>query len=158
MMLWAKMSQLPMGPIAHGAHCPCDLLPMWAIPLVPHTSCAPIAHVPHIPLYPIPRVGLIAHMPHIPCTPLPLCPYGLCTPYPRTTLSLWASLAMCSIPLYPIAPCVHIAHRPHCPCGPYPLYPITHMAHYPMGTAVMGHMGNGAHGAIVYRGYWVQGV
>ena len=28
------------------------------------------------------------------------------------------------------------------------------MAHYPMGTAVMG---NGAHGAIVYRGYGVQG-
>ena len=29
------------------------------------------------------------------------------------------------------------------------------MAHYPMGTGVMG---NGAHGAIVYRAYGVQGV
>ena len=29
------------------------------------------------------------------------------------------------------------------------------MAHYPMGVGVMG---NGTHGAIVYRGYGVQGV
>ena len=48
--------KLPMGPIAHTPvpHCPCDPLPMWPIPLVPHTPCAPITHVHHTPSTPYP--------------------------------------------------------------------------------------------------------
>ena len=146
MMLWAKMSQLPMSPIAHVPHWPCDLLTMWPIPHIPHTPCVPIAHVAHTPvphtpcgphcpyapylctpypLYHFAPVGLIAHVPHTPCTPLP----------PVSTL--------------PIGPIVHVAHTPCTPLPPLPIWPITQW-----GAEVMG---NGTHGAIVYRGYGIQG-
>ena len=75
------------GAYAHVPHWPCDLLPMWRIPLVPHTPCAAIAHVAHT-LYPIPAVGLIGHVPHIPCTPLS------------------------SVSTLPIGPVAHVAHYP----------------------------------------------
>ena len=97
-----------------------------------------------IPLYPIPPAGLIGHVPHTPCTHPPC-----------TALPLWVSLPMYPIPLYPIAPCVPIAHRPHCRCDPYPMYTIaliTYVAHYPLGTGVMGHMGNSV------QGVWGTGV
>ena len=122
-----------MCPIAHVPHCPCAPLPMWPIPpvsIMPYCPCAPY------PLYPIPRT---------PCGPY----------WPCTTLPLWVSLPMYPIPLYPTAHCVPIAHRPHCRCDPYPMYTIALIIYW--GTGVMGHMGNGAHGAIVYRGYGVQG-
>ena len=130
-------------------------------------------------------MGPIAHVPHGPCTPWPMCPIGHvtycpCGPYPCTPYPLWASLSLgpypigpcvsippvplcpcgahcpCApYPLFPIAPCVHIAHRPHCPCDPYPLYPIAPLTIWPITQWGAGVMGNEA---IVYRGYWVQGV
>ena len=90
------------GAYAHVPHWPCDLLPMWPIPLVPHTPC----YCPCGP-YPVPHTRCGPHWP--------------CAPYP----------------LYPFVPCLYIAHRPCCPCGPLPNG---------------GGQGDGAHGAIVYRG------
>ena len=77
---WYFGSKSPMGPIAHipVPHCPCIALPMWLIPLVPHTY-APIAHVPHTPsgpdcpYAPYPQYP-IAHVTHCPCAPSPLSP------------------------------------------------------------------------------------
>ena len=70
-------------------------------------------------------------------------------------------LPMCPISPVPHCPYLHIAHRPHCPCGPYPLYPIAPISWWlpiwPITQWGAGVMGNVAHGAIVYRGYGVQG-
>ena len=72
---------IPLYPIAHVPHCPCDPLPMWPIALVPHTPCALLPMCP-IPLYPIP-----------PVPPLPIGPmaYTPCTLYPLYTIapSFW---------------------------------------------------------------------
>ena len=60
---WAMGHMGPMGyrgmgkgaPWAYGPHLDiCDLLTMWPIPYVPHTHCAPIAHVAKIPTAPYP--------------------------------------------------------------------------------------------------------
>ena len=61
---------IPLYPIAHVPHCPCDPLLMWPIPLVPHTPCAPITHVPHTPV------------PHTPYAPIANRPHGLYPLYP----------------------------------------------------------------------------
>ena len=115
MMLWTKMCQSPMGPIAHVPHCPCGPLPMWPIPC-PY----PLYPIPLYPLWPIAR-GL-----HTPCTPYPLwallamwhfAPVGLIAHVPYTPLP-----PVSSLPLGPIAHVTHtpVPHCPHYPCSRLP--------------------------------------
>ena len=135
MKLLAKISKSPMGPWAP--------LPIGPMAYRPHCPCAPLAMWP------------IAHVAHTPCTPYPLCRYCPCSPYPVPHTPCGPHWPCAPYPLYPFAPCLHIAHRPRCLCGPYPLYPIAPLAIWPITQWGAGVMGNGA---IVYRGYGVQGV
>ena len=134
-----------MGHIGNGSHGQWGT-GVWV--MGPHCPCAPLAMLP------------IDHVAHTPCTPYPL----------------WASLPICPIPPHPIphyfAPVSLIAHVPHIPCTPLPpvsTLPIGLIAHtpctplpplpiWPITQWGVGVVGNGTHGAIVYRGYGVQRV
>ena len=114
-----------------------------------NVSLCSIAHVPHTPCTPYPLWALLAMcpIPPVPTPPVPLCPCGshcLCTLYPCTPLPPMSPL--------PIGPIADVTHTPCTPLPSLPMWPITHW-----GTGVMGHMGNGAHGAIVYRGIGYMG-
>ena len=115
---WYLGSKSPMGPLSPCGSYPCTPLPMWPIPLVPHTPCAPYSCTLYpqwasLPICPIPLYP-IAHETHCLCGPYPMCPiaYRPHTPVPH-----------CPYPLYPIPSVTLLPMCPYCPCAPYPLYP-----------------------------------
>ena len=68
---------------------------------------------------------------------------------------LWA---MWPIPLYPIALIPHVAHCPIWNRGDGAHGQWGNSVKGVWGTGGIGHMGNGVHGAITYRGYGVEEV